>query len=223
MKAILIREAPGVPVIDLFADAPAGQPYPCAYLLASYAHWFPAGTVFLCVIDPGVGGQRAPVVISADNRWYVGPDNGLFECVLRRAMRSDCRRITLQPATLSASFHGRDLFAPTAAILVRGGDLPCTPHMPVRFSAWPDDLAEIVYIDHYANAITGLRASSVAPTARCAVFGNVLTRARTFSDLPPGEAFWYENSNGLMEIAVSGGRAADVLRLVIGSPVRVLP
>ena len=223
MKTILNREAPGVSVIDLFADAPAGQPYRCAYLLASYANWFSPGTVFLCVIDPGVGGQRAPVIISADNRWYVGPDNGMFECVLRRAMRSECRRITLQPATLSASFHGRDLFAPIAAILARGGAPPCAPHVPVRFPAWPDDLAEIVYIDHYGNAITGLRASAVAPTAQCGVSGGVLVRARTFSDLPPGDAFWYENSNGLMEIAVNGGRAADVLRLVIGSPVRVLP
>jgi S-adenosyl-L-methionine hydrolase (adenosine-forming) len=223
VKAILIREAPGVPVIDLFADAPTGQPYPCAYLLAGYASWFPPGTVFLCVIDPGVGGQRAPVIISADDRWYVGPDNGLFECVLRRAMRSDCRRITLQPAALSASFHGRDLFAPTAAILVRGGALPSAPHVPVRFPAWPDDLAEIVYIDHYGNAVTGLRASAVAATARCAVPGSVLARARTFSDLPPSGAFWYENSSGLMEIAVNGGRAADVLKLMIGSPVSVLP
>ena len=83
--AVLQREAPDVPVISLFADAPAGAPKPSAYLLAAYAAWFPAGTVLLCVVDPGVGGERRALIAEADGRFYVGPDNGLFEIVLRRA------------------------------------------------------------------------------------------------------------------------------------------
>ena len=78
MKAALHQMAPGTPVIDLFADAPVGNPRASAYLLAVYAAWFPAGTVFLCVVDPGVGGARPPVILEADGRWYVGPGNGLF-------------------------------------------------------------------------------------------------------------------------------------------------
>src|SRR5262249_10747338 len=85
VKTVLYRNAPDVPVIDLFADAPAGKPKPGAYLLAAYGAWFPPGTVLLAVIDPGVGGARAAVVVEADGRWYVGPDNGLFEIVARRA------------------------------------------------------------------------------------------------------------------------------------------
>ena len=85
MKAVLHQMAPGVPVIDLFADAPAGNPKAAAYLLAAYAAWFPTGTIFLCVVDPGVGGERPPLIIEADERWYVGPGNGLFELVQRRA------------------------------------------------------------------------------------------------------------------------------------------
>lgn len=77
--------APGTPIIDLFADAPAGNPKHSAYLLAAYAVWFPAGTIFLCVVDPGVGGARPPVIMEADGRWYVGPGNGLFELLQRRA------------------------------------------------------------------------------------------------------------------------------------------
>ena len=79
MKAVLHQLAPAVPVIDLFADAPIGNPKASAYLLAAYAQWFVAGTVFLCVVDPGVGGTRPPIILEADGRWYVGPGNGLFE------------------------------------------------------------------------------------------------------------------------------------------------
>ena len=85
MKAVLHQWAPGIPVVDLFADAPVGNPKASAYLLAAYAVWFPAGTVFLCVVDPGVGGMRPAIILKADGRWYVGPGNGLFELVQRRA------------------------------------------------------------------------------------------------------------------------------------------
>ncbi|UVK54530.1 SAM-dependent chlorinase/fluorinase [Mesorhizobium sp. AR02] len=73
MKAVLHQMAPGIPAIDLFSDAPVGNPKASAYLLVAYAEWFPAGTVFLCVVDPGVGGTRPSVIVEADGRWYVGP------------------------------------------------------------------------------------------------------------------------------------------------------
>ena len=85
VKAVLHRLAPGVPIIDLFADLPAAKPKPAAYLLSAYGTWLPPGTVLLSVVDPGVGGARGAVVVEADGRSYVGPDNGLFEIVLRRA------------------------------------------------------------------------------------------------------------------------------------------
>src|ERR1700747_3376712 len=81
--AVLQQAAPGVATIPLFADAPAGKPQPSAYLLAAYAAWFPEGTVFLCVVDPGVGGARPAIFLETDGRWYVGPGNGLFELVSR--------------------------------------------------------------------------------------------------------------------------------------------
>ena len=115
MKAVLHQTAPGVPVIDLFADAPVGNPKAAAYLLPAYAGWFPAGTVFLCVVDPGVGEARPAIVLEADGRWYVGPGNGLFELVQRRAGATRSWDIEWKPERLSASFHGRDLFAPVAA------------------------------------------------------------------------------------------------------------
>jgi S-adenosyl-L-methionine hydrolase (adenosine-forming) len=223
MKAVLHRMAPGVPVVDLFADAPAGDPKASAYLLAAYAAWFPANTVFLCVVDPGVGGARPALIVAADGRWYVGPGNGLFELVERRAATTQRFDITFAPERLSASFHGRDLFAPVAAMLARGDEPPGRPRNDEtdRRPDWPDDLAEIVYVDHYGNAMTGLRAAMLPPEAILAVTGRVLQRATTFGDQPPGTVFWYENSNGLAEIAVNQGRA-DALGLAVGSAVVVI-
>jgi S-adenosyl-L-methionine hydrolase (adenosine-forming) len=221
VKTVLQRTAPAVPVIDLFADAPAGKPKPAAYLLAAYAVWFPPGTVILAVVDPGVGGTRGAVIVEADGRWYVGPDNGLFELVQRRASAVRSWDILWRPGTMSASFHGRDLFAPIAGQLARG-ILPSEPQRSGeigRCADWPDDLAEIVYIDRYGNAMTGVRAAVLADTTYLRVTGHVLPRARTFSDVPAGAAFWYENSNGLAEIAVNAGRADAALGLALGSPV----
>jgi S-adenosyl-L-methionine hydrolase (adenosine-forming) len=158
--------APGIPAIDLFADAPVGNPKASAYLSAVYAGWFPAGTVFLCVVDPGVGGARPAIILEADGRWYVGPGNGLFELVQRRARKTRSWDIDWSPERLSASFHGRDLFAPVAAMLARGEPPPGRPRTDGadRREDWPDDLCEIVYVDHFGNAMTGLRAAMLPPT-----------------------------------------------------------
>ena len=247
MHAVLAREAPDVPVIDLFHAVPDFSIRAGAYLLPAYARDFPPGTIFVCVVDPGVGGTRRPVMLQADKRWYVGPDNGLFEMVRRRATEYAYRVIHWRPSQLSASFHGRDLFAPVAARLARGempdsepvsyfpekrskesllarGEMPDTApdELTVPTDAWPDDLAEIIYIDHYGNGITGLRMASVSDTQAIRVGGEVLKYARVFSEVPPGTAFWYENANGLVEIAVNGGSAATQLGFRPGDPLTLI-
>ena len=224
MKAVLFREAPGVPVVDLFADAPAFSPRPAAYLLSAYVEEFLPGTVFLAVVDPGVGtAEREPVMVEADGRWFVGPGNGLFEVVARRAANAQAWTIDWRPERLSASFHGRDLFAPVAARLARGETVPGTPRgaREPRFADWPEELAEIVYCDHYGNAMTGMRAASLAGDAVLEVAGRRVVRARTFGEVAVGEALWYENANGVAEIAVNRGRADADLGIGPGTPVTV--
>jgi S-adenosylmethionine hydrolase len=224
VRAVLQRLAPAIPVIDLFADAPMRNPKAASYLLAAYAPWFPAGTVFLGVVDPGVGGERPALVVQADGRWYVGPGNGLFEILHRRADASEVFEIVWRPATLSASFHGRDLFAPVSALIARG-EAPPGAKRPADFARhgdWPDDLAEVIYVDHYGNAMTGLRAALLRPDARLVAGHRRIDRARTFGGMPAGTALWYENSTGLAEIAVNMGRADDALGLAIGSAVQIV-
>jgi S-adenosyl-L-methionine hydrolase (adenosine-forming) len=222
--AVLQQTAPGIVAIPLFADAPAGQPKPSAYLLAAYSAWFPEGTVFVCVVDPGVGGSRRAVIAEGGGKLFVGPDNGLFDIVLRRARDGKLWEIAWRPSSVSASFHGRDLFAPVAARLARGDKLaelarPIDDRAAER--GWPVDLAEIVYIDHYGNALTGLRGAMVPPGARLKAGGRSVVPAATFSAVPAGDAFWYVNSNGLAEIAVNGGSAGALLGLRVGSPAAI--
>ena len=219
IRAVLFREAHEVPVIDLQHDAPPFRVQASAYLLASLTGAFPDDAVFLCVVDPGVGGDRAPAIVEADRRRFVGPDNGLFEIVMRRASGASFRRIAWRPDNLSASFHGRDLFAPVAARLALGKEVE-TEERPVdeaRRRHWPDDLQEVIYLDAYGNAMTGVRANRVSPSAVMDVAGRQVARARTFSDLPEGAAFWYENSSGLVEFAVNRGNAAATLGIRIGT------
>jgi S-adenosylmethionine hydrolase len=227
MHAVLARLAPGVPVIDLMHDAPAHDPRVAAYLLAALATDFPEGSVCCAVVDPGVGTDRPAVAAEADGRWLVGPGNGLLALVLRRARTVRRHRIAWRPARLSASFHGRDLFAPVAA-RIAAGTLPPewlaeteTDAEPGAAPGWPDDLAEIVYVDRFGNAMSGLRTESVAAGAVLRVNGQAVRPARVFGDAPAGAPFWYGNSCGLVEIAVPNGDAAAMLDIRTGSAVGI--
>ncbi|HKJ22263.1 MAG TPA: SAM-dependent chlorinase/fluorinase [Gammaproteobacteria bacterium] len=223
MKAVLYQRAPRVRVLDLFSDLPPFQPKAAAYLLPAYVDGFPPGTVFICVVDPGVGGDRLPLVVKADGRFFVGPDNGLFNLLIRRAREVECRRVTWVPEHLSSSFHGRDLFAPVGAMLACGETPPGVSMAPPPSGPpeWPDDLPQVVYIDHFGNAMTGLRACAVAPGRDLAVRGRAVAGARTFSDVPRHGAFWYENANGLVEISVNQGRADEVLGIAVGDSIEI--
>ncbi|MCW8970189.1 MAG: SAM-dependent chlorinase/fluorinase [Rhodospirillales bacterium] len=223
MKAVLHRDAPGVHVVDLLSDAPSCDPMLSSYLLSAYADWFPVGTCFLCVVDPGVGSERAPGVLHADGKWFVGPDNGLFEIVARRASNASWSRISWRPDNLSNSFHGRDLFAPVAAAIAKGKPLPSIPEdiHTMRRPEWPDDLPRVVYIDAFGNVILGIRGCVLGKETRFFVGNEKISWARTFSEVPTGGLFWYENSNGLVEITANKSSAEQILSLGIGAEVSV--
>ncbi len=226
MEAVLRLEAPGKDVVRLFSDAPAHDPLACAYLLPAYVGGFPEGTVFLCVVDPGVGSDRPAVVLEADGRFFVGPGNGLFELVARRAKgKFRLWDILWRPKCLSSSFHGRDLFAPIAA-RIACGDRPEkkqwaseSPLTKRSHRHWPDDLFQIIYVDSFGNAITGIRSTAIADNLLIVAGGKMLNKKATFSSVPIEQAFWYNNSSGLIEIAVNRGRADRLLGLAPGDKV----
>ena len=224
IRLVLARHAPGIQVIDLLTDAPAFNPRAAGYLLAALAPELPPGSVCLAVVDPGVGtDDRRPVVVRANGRWFVGPDNGLLHVVAQAAPDRDRWEIQWRPERLSASFHARDLFAPVAARLAQGEWPRVRPlgWQACDFEGWPQDLAEVVYVDAYGNCMTGLRATALPSDIRLVAGGRVLARARTFAEVAAGTPFWYENANGLAEVAVSRGCAAEALGLTIGTPIAV--
>ena len=222
VQAVLNQQAPGMPVINLFSDLPPFAIQGAASLLPAYAAGFPPATVFLCVVDPGVGSARPGVVVKADGRWYVGPNEGLFSLLVRQSDKVECWQLAA-PEGVSASFHGRDVFAPVAARLARGGNVPgvSVSKSCLEQADWPDELFQVVYIDRFGNAITGVHASIVAGGVMLEVNGQPVQEARTFSDVSPGDAFWYENANGLVEFAVNRGRADEVLGLKTGTIFRL--
>lgn len=219
----LLRDAPGVTVIDLMHDVPAFDAKGAAYLLAALAPGIPDGAVVVAVVDPGVGGERRGAIVKADGRWFVGPDNGLLSMVAQRAEQLEWWDITYQPPQLSASFHGRDIFAPVAALLAQGDGLPGDPVDPAQRLRldWPAELAQVIYIDGFGNVVTGIRAEGLGSDAKLMAAGSSLARARTFCEVPAGEGFWYENSNGLAEISVNCGAASRLFGLAPGMDVAV--
>lgn len=228
MKAVLHRDAPGLPVIDLMHDAPAFDPQSSAYLLAALAPEFPEGTIVMAVVDPGVGTDRRALVAEIDGRWFVGPDNGLLAVLVRRADRVRAWEIVWRPGRLTVSFHGRDLFAPVAArIAVEGqGAVSGIGHeidaSELDQADWPDELARIIYIDGFGNGISGLRAENLSPKHQILVHNVEIKGETTFASVPAGAVFWYGNSNGLVEIACNRGRADRHLNFGVGTAVEVI-
>ena len=224
VQAVLHRILPAENVINLLADAPRNNPRASAYLLSAFSRAFAAQpeTIFFSVVDPGVGSfQDRPMVLKADGQWYLGPDNGLFDIVCRHSSEIECWHLDWQPETLSASFHGRDLYAPTVA-MIRNKDIPGTAIRWEDRHGWPDDLNEIVYVDHFGNCMTGIRREIQSDIGEIKINGITIPFAGTFSSVPHGTPFWYGNSQGLIEIAVNGGNAAEQLNLEIGTEISFL-
>jgi S-adenosylmethionine hydrolase len=225
VRLVLDALLPGLPVVDLVSDLAPFRPDLAAYLLPALVRDTPPGTLFLCVVDPGVGGERAALALEADGRWFVGPDNGVLGAVARRSRYLRALRVGWRPVWSSQSFHGRDLFAPIAARICCGEDLQGQRLDGPSLVGWdwPEDLARVVYVDAYGNLISGVRADRLEPQARLSVSGLDIPWARTFCEAAPGSAFWYENGFGLVEIAVNQGRADKVLGLGPGSDLPLRP
>ena len=127
-----------------------------------------------------------------------------------------------RPERLSATFHGRDLFAPVAAMIARGEAVPSAslePNDACSVDDWPDDLAEVIYVDNFGNLMTGIAGSKLDDGHKVHVDSKTLAYARTFSDAQEGALFWHRNSSGLVEIAANQARAVDLLNVKPGAVV----
>mgnify|MGYP000518220324 CR=1 FL=1 len=216
---ILQAAAPPPRTIDLMHDAPAFRPDRAAYLLAAILPHLPAQATVLAVVDPGVGTDRHALAMQVDGRWLVGPDNGLLVVAAGRAERVQAYRLPPPAADIPATFHGRDVFADAAAATASHGAPPpgATAVAGWVGQDWPADWDAVIYQDGFGNLITGRRAATVTPGAALVVAGHRLPRVAKFADVAPGQACWYGNSMGLVEVAVNAGSAAEALALGPGA------
>jgi len=218
VRMYLDEALPSLPVIELISDLPAFRPDLAAYLIAALIRGLPRGAIYIAVVDPGVGGDRLAMAVEADGNLFIGPDNGLLSMACRQAVSCSPYRIDWRPDSISPSFHGRDLFAPVAAALHLGRPLAMTAMDPDDLvgADWPEDMPCVIYEDTFGNLITGLRASLVRHGDLILVGEQRVTYARTFSEVPVGAPFWYENAFGLVELAVNQGSARQLLGLQSG-------
>lgn len=224
MEAALLALAPRARVLNLLSAAPGFSPRPAAYLLAGLVNELPDACIIIAVVDPGVGSDRSPLMVQAGTRTLIGPDNGLLSRVAAAHASSSVWRIDWRPDRLSASFHGRDLFAPVGGQLLAGLAVPRTglERQAMTGANWPLDDFSVVFIDHYGNAVTGIRHHQLTTDVVLSCRGRQFGYARVFGEVPVGTPFWYENSFGLLEIAVNQGSAAKQLGLAVGDPVSVV-
>ncbi|MEA5444898.1 SAM-dependent chlorinase/fluorinase [Gammaproteobacteria bacterium AB-CW1] len=221
MEAAARRHSQQTP-IHLMHDAPSFEPGAAGLLLRALSRQFQPGDICVAVVDPGVGGARCPVCLLADGIYYVGPDNGLLAPLADHASRHEWWEITWRPEQLSASFHGRDLFAPFAAQLQTGMSPTAIGAQPLHDPVSTDSVSDqIIYVDGFGNCVTGLLADDVPRSSQLMVNGKAITRARSFCDVPPGQSFWYRNSMDLVEIAANQDSAAALLELTVGTSVSV--
>jgi S-adenosylmethionine hydrolase len=235
MKGMLLRLAPGVSLVDVTHIVPRHDVVSGGFVLASAAPFFPVGTIHLAVVDPGVGSSRSAVAIATSSAWFVGPDNGL----LWRAAGGDLVEV-VEIQTIpgfdgarSTTFHGRDVFAPAAAHLARGGPLrelgPDHPGLARLELPQPDIesgtvTGEVLHIDHFGNVITNIAGDDVPRGSGVLVTFIGGTRisdlVQCYADAAPGALSALIGSEGLLEIAVVEGSA--VARLGVGRGDRVV-
>jgi S-adenosyl-L-methionine hydrolase (adenosine-forming) len=228
LKGVLLSAAPGVTLVDVTHVIQPGDIRGASHILSRTWHRFPAGTVHLAVVDPGVGTDRAALAIRSGGHFFVGPDNGLFSTVLRDATEL----VALPtPPDASATFHGRDLFAPAAAALALGHRLeslgaPFTgaalrlqvtePHYEGK-----SVVGEVLYVDRFGTLITNLTPELVPSYATLEIEGiDAGPLRRTFGDVATGGLVAYIGSGGDVEIAVRDGSAARRLGIGVGGRVR---
>lgn len=237
MKGVLLRYAPGAQIIDLTHTVPPQDVLAGSFVLAHAASEFPAHTVHLAVVDPGVGTMRRALAVRGNRGTFIAPDNGLLDFVLRDPA-SQARAIVhpdLRAARVSCTFHGRDLLAPAAARLAAGfpfvtvGPVVEDAQMlPIRSATVRAGLIEghIIHVDRFGSLITNIAAADLPPEldrvrVRLHAGQTAVPFCRTYADVPDGERLSLIGSAGLLEIAVRNGSAAGALRLGRGDPVQV--
>jgi len=236
MKGALAAAVPGILMDDVSHDLPAGDVTSALYALGRYWRLYPEGTVHLVVVDPGVGSARRALACELDGRFLVAPDNGVASRALDQA--SSWRAVEILAASLpgggsaSATFHGRDVFAPAAAHLALGRPLarlgrplqdPLRLAEPIPERELGVARGMVVLVDRFGNLLTNLPGAWLDDASRARIAERSVPVVRTYSDVEPGALAALVGSDGRVEIAARDASAAELTGLGRGAGVLLLP
>lgn len=237
MKGVILGICPQATLVDITHEVRPQALNQGAFLLHSATPYFPAGTIHLVVIDPGVGSTRRPIVVETQRAVFVAPDNGVLGLALAKDPAILAIHLTESRYQLpqpSSTFHGRDLFAPAAAHLAcgtrpqeMGEEIPLEslislPSIQPRVQSDGGWQGEILHVDHFGNLITNFQRTGAPSSLYLEVGGEQITGvSETFSDKAPGELVAYVGSSGYLEIAVRNGNAAAALAVDVGEAITI--
>lgn len=241
MKGVILSRCPDVRLVDVTHEIAPQEVMEAAFVLRGAAPHYPEGTIHLVVVDPGVGTSRRAVALCHGGHRFVGPDNGVFSLALDESPPDEAvvldRPAFWRVPEPSATFHGRDVFAPVAAHLAAGLALADvgTPTDRLEPLHWALPIADeqgvqgwVVHIDRFGNCITNISRSlfderCAGRRVRCYAGGAILAGVRTTYDtVAPGEPLALFGSSGLLEIAVNTGNAAELIGIRKGAPVNLV-
>jgi S-adenosylmethionine hydrolase len=241
MKGVILNINPHARIVDLSHHVTPHDVADAAYLLKSCYRYFPDGTIHVAVVDPGVGTQRRPLLVSSSRYFFIGPDNGLFTHVYQDENSIEVRHIENRQYRLDsdgATFDGRDLFAPAAAWLTKGQPIgsfgrlvPNYERLPILEPTWDKHVmaGQIVYIDRFGNLISNVTAYHLKevrgltkrePYIRIGGL-TIEGMVRSYGEGSPDQPQALINSNGYLEVFLKEGRAADRMNAVRGARVEL--
>ena len=232
MKGVILSRCPGAPIVDITHHIPPFSLYAGAYAISQAAPFFPSGTIHVVVVDPGVGTARKPLLVEFERQFFIAPDNGVLSLRLSHDAAFTAREITNRELWLpnpSNTFHGRDIFAPSAAALANGSASPqdLGPLLD-RIERLPDlepmetepgiSRGKVLSIDHFGNVITNFRPPTAAFSLRIGPH-HIRDLRQSFDGAPPDLLFAYPGSSGYLEVARNGRSAAQALGVSSGDAV----
>jgi S-adenosyl-L-methionine hydrolase (adenosine-forming) len=239
MKGVILSRCSQARLVDISHGIGPQNVLSAAYVSLGAYPQFPIGTIHLAVVDPGVGSSRRGLILRTDRYLFVGPDNGLFSLVAPELAEAfEIKPSAYLPATVSNTFHGRDIFAPVAAALASGvkpEELGSTIRDPKRFTALAlvtgaTIKSQIIHLDRFGNAVTGIErrhlSSELLPSSFSMRAGaaDIRRQKRFYAEEPvvPGEPFLIWGSLNFLEISVTNGSAVELLNLSCGQEVTLV-
>ena len=242
LKGVILKINPEATIVDITHDVAPYDVLDGALAIASAYPYFPARTVHVVIVDPGVGTERRPLLVNAEPQYFIAPDNGVLSLVYEQHENLVVRHVTAEhyfQQPVSKTFHGRDIFAPVAAWLTKGWQTASMGEeisdykrfaLPKPKAAESATQGAVLRVDHFGNLLTNFRPTDLpdgalkSGTLKMQVNGKEVNRlVETFAQGEPGEPVAIVGSSGFIEIAVNKGNAARVVGAGRGAAVVVTP